>query len=490
MVDGRFSVIYGGALSLVSDIGPTEEMVGLSRTNLMAFVKTTMPSYKIGWVHREICGRLMEFLVKVERRESPRLILTMPPRHGKSQLVSKHFPSWCFGVDPDISFISCSYGDDLSKRVNKDVQRIMDNPVYKRIFPQTCLSTKRNAGGYNMAMRTMDLLEIPGYDGSFRSTGVGGGITGMGCDILCIDDPFKDRKSADSPTIRESVWDWYTSTAYTRLSPGGGVLVTVTRWHEDDLVGRLLEAMKQEGGDRWTIINYPAIAEHDEPHRKKGEPLHAERYPLEMLLRIKSNIGSYDWGSLYQQHPTPRGGGVFKRKWIRHWTTMPKVFDRVIQSWDFTFKDTANSDNVSGQVWGQVGANFYLLDNDTARMDFVSQVRAMQRMSSKWPDALKKVVEDKANGPAIISALGSRIPGIVPYNPRGSKTARAYSVSPLFEAGNVFLPPMDEEHPWVKRYVDELLAFPNAEHDDQVDSTTQALDTLVSRDGGGVLDFV
>ena len=489
-MDGRFSVIYGGALSLVSDIGPTEEMVGLSRTNLMAFVKTTMPSYKIGWVHREICGRLMEFLVKVERRESPRLILTMPPRHGKSQLVSKHFPSWCFGVDPDISFISCSYGDYLSKRVNKDVQRIMDNPVYKRIFPQTCLSTKRNAGGYNMAMRTMDLFEIPGYDGSFRSTGVGGGITGMGCDILCIDDPFKDRKSADSPTVRETVWDWYTSTAYTRLSPGGGVLVTVTRWHENDLVGRLLDAMKQEGGDRWTIINYPAIAEHDEPHRKKGEPLHEERYPLEMLLRIKSNIGSYDWGSLYQQHPTPRGGGVFKRKWIRHWTTMPKVFDRVIQSWDFTFKDTANSDNVSGQVWGQVGANFYLLDNDTARMDFVSQVRAMQRMSSKWPDALEKVVEDKANGPAIISALGSRIPGIVPYNPRGSKTARAYSVSPLFEAGNVFLPPMDEEHPWVKRYVDELLAFPNAEHDDQVDSTTQALDTLVSRDGGGVLDFV
>lgn len=465
-------------------------MIQLARTNLLAFVKTTMPSYKIGWVHREICGRLMDFLVKVERGESPRLILTLPPRHGKSQLVSKHFPSFGFGVDPDLSFISCSYGDDLSKRVNKDVQRIMDSPIYHKIFPNTSLSKKRNAGGYNMAMRTTSLFEIPGHNGSFRSTGVGGGITGMGCDILCIDDPFKDRKSADSPTIRESVWDWYTSTAYTRLSPGGGVLVTVTRWHENDLVGRLLDAMKQEGGDRWEIINYPAIAEHDEQHRKKGEALHPDRYPLEMLLRIKSNIGSYDWGSLYQQHPTPRGGGVFKRKWIRHWTTMPKVFDRVIQSWDFTFKDTANSDNVSGQVWGQVGANFYLLDNDTARMDFVSQVRAMQRMSSKWPDALEKVVEDKANGPAIISALGSRIPGIVPYNPRGSKTARAYSVSPIFEAGNVFLPPMDEEHPWVKRYVDELLAFPNAEHDDQVDSTTQALDTLVSRDGGGVLDFV
>lgn len=414
----------------------------------------------------------------------------MPPRHGKSQLVSKHFPAWCFGVDPDLSIIASSYGDDLSKRVNKDVQRIIDNPTYKEIFPNTSLNVKRNAGGYNMVMRTMDLFEIPGYNGSFRSTGVGGGITGMGCDILCIDDPFKDRKSADSPTIRQAVWDWYTSTAYTRLSPGGGVLVTVTRWHENDLVGRLLDAMKQEGGDRWTVINYPAIAEHDEPHRKKGEALHPERYPLEMLARIHNNIGSYDWGALYQQHPTPRGGGVFKKKWLRHWSSLPKVFDRVIQSWDFTFKDAASSDYVSGQVWGRIGGDFYLLDNDWDKMDFVAQVRAMQRMESRWPEALEKVVEDKANGPAIISALGSRIPGIIPYNPRGSKTARAYAISPLFEAGNVYLPPMDEEHPWVKGFIDELLAFPNGAHDDQVDAMTQALDTLATPNGGSVLDLL
>ena len=469
---------------------PTDGMIELSRNNLMAFVKTTMPSYKIGWVHREICGRLMEFLVKVEQKKSPRLILTMPPRHGKSQLVSKHFPAWCFGVDPNISIIASSYGDDLSKRVNKDVQRIMDNPIYHEVFPRTCLSTKRNAGGYNMAMRTMDLFEIPGFSGSFRSTGVGGGITGMGCDILCIDDPFKDRKSADSPTVRQSVWDWYTSTAYTRLSPGGGVLVTVTRWHENDLVGRLLDAMKQEGGDRWTIINYPAVAEHDEPHRKKGEALHPDRYPLEMLHKIRNNIGSYDWGALYQQHPTPRGGGVFKKNWIRHWTTRPKVVDRMIQSWDFTFKDAASSDNVSGQVWARVGGDFYLLDNEWGKMDFVAQVRAMQRTSSKWPEALEKVVEDKANGPAIISALGSRIPGIIPYNPRGSKTARAYAISPLFEAGNVYLPPMDEEHPWVKNFIYEMLAFPNGAHDDQVDAMTQALDTLATPNGGSVLDLL
>ena len=469
-------------------------MVELSRTNLMAFVKATMPSYDIGWVHREICGQLMRFFVKVKKKESPRLIITMPPRHGKSQLVSRHFPSWGLGVDPDTSIIAASYSASLAKRFNKNVQNIIESDIYREIFPNTSFTERSEKVRFvkrrKTYVKTMEFFEVPGFEGSLRSVGVEGGITGMGADILIIDDPFKDRKSADSPTVRESVWDWYTSTAYTRLSPGGGVLVTVTRWHENDLVGRLVDAMKQEGGDQWEIINYPAIAERDEPHRKKGEALHPGRYPLEMLLRIKHNIGSYDWGSLYQQHPTPRGGGVFKAKWIRHWTECPKVFDRVIQSWDFTFKDSENSDNVSGQVWGQLGSNFYLLDNDTDRMDFVSQVRAMQRMSSKWPEALEKVVEDKANGPAIISAIGSRIPGIVPYTPRGSKTARAYSVSPLFEAGNVYLPPMDEEHPWVKKYVDELLAFPNAEHDDQVDSTTQALDTLATRDGGGVLDFV
>jgi predicted phage terminase large subunit-like protein len=227
-----------------------------------------------------------------------------------------------------------------------------------------------------------------------------------------------------------------------------------------------------------------------ETYGLEREALHPDRFGIQALRRIRANIGEYEWSALYQQHPTPRGGGVFKAKWIRHWGVLPKVFDRVIQSWDFTFKDAAKSDNVSGQVWMKAGGNFYLLDCDTAKMDFVSQIRAMRRMSSKWPEAVGKVVEDKANGPAIVSVLGSEIPGIIPYTPRGSKTARAYAVSPLFEAGNVYLPPVDAEHPWVREYIDELLAFPNGEHDDRVDATTQALDTLATAGGGSVLDFL
>ena len=447
----------------------------LARRNLLAFVKVTMPTYKAGWVHREICARLMHFLADVLDGRSPRLVITMPPRHGKSELVSRRFPAWAFGINPDLSIIAASYSDDLSKRMNKDVQRIMDTPEYSMLFPNSTLSKRRNAGGIdNMPVRTMDLFEIPGHSGSYRSAGVGGGITGMGADILSIDDPFKDRASADSPTLRQRVWDWYASTAYTRLSPGGGVLVTVTRWHEDDLVGRLLAAQGQDGADRWTVVNYPAIAETDELHRDKGEALHPDRYPLPALKRIRANIGEYEWSALYQQHPTPMGGGVFKREWFRFYepATLPVRFDRIFQSWDFTFKASAHSDNVCGQLWGKKGPDFYLLDCVCDKMTFVESLKAMLLMTERHPEAVAKYVEAKANGEAIMDMVRQKVPGVIPVTPTESKVARAHAVTPLFQAGNVYVP---KEAPWVYDYLDELTKFPNAAHDDRVDATTQGL---------------
>lgn len=447
----------------------------LARRNLLAFVKVTMPTYKAGWVHREICARLMHFLADVLDGRSPRLVITMPPRHGKSELVSRRFPAWAFGINPDLSIIAASYSDDLSKRMNKDVQRIMDAPEYSMLFPNSTLSKRRNAGGIdNMSVRTMDLFEIPGHSGSYRSAGVGGGITGMGADILSIDDPFKDRASADSPTLRQRVWDWYASTAYTRLSPGGGVLVTVTRWHEDDLVGRLLAAQGQNGADRWTVVNYPAIAETDERHRDKGEALHPDRYPLPALKRIRANIGEYEWSALYQQHPTPMGGGVFKREWFRFYdqSTIPVRFDRIFQSWDFTFKASAHSDNVCGQLWGKKGPDFFLLDCVCDKMTFVESLKAMLLMTERHPEAVAKYVEAKANGEAIMDMVRQKVPGVIPVTPTESKVARAHAVTPLFQAGNVYVP---KEAPWVYDYLDELTKFPNAAHDDRVDATTQGL---------------
>ena len=461
----------------------TNELIHLSRVNLLAFVKATQSDYSIGWVHRDICSKLMQFFCDVIKKKSPRLIITMPPRHGKSQLVSRHFPSWCFGVNPSLNIINASYSASLANAMNKDVQRIMHISDYRDVFPLVDLVSPKKNNGVK-ASKTQNFFEIPGYSGSLKSAGVEGGITGRGADIISIDDPFKDRKSADSATIRNNVWEWYASTAYTRLSPGGGIVVTVTRWHEDDLVGRLIDAMKHGAKDQWTIVNYPAIAERDERFRKKGEALHPERFNLEALQRIKANIGEYEWSALYQQHPTPRGGGIIKKKWIRHWQTLPKVYDRIIQSWDFTFGKSKTSDRVSGQVWMKDGANYYLLDNNTDKMDFVEQQRAIISMSTKWQDAIEKVVEAKANGEAIMSSLRSVISGMKPYQPRGSKEARLYAVSPLFEGGNVYLPPQSDDYPWVDDYEYELLSFPNGQYDDQVDATTMALDELKGVSGG------
>lgn len=448
---------------------PTIQEIRLAkaRKGLSYFTLHTKPDYLLGWVHKEICDELDRFLQDVADKKSPRLIITMPPRSGKSELVSRRFPAFALGRNPELQIIATSYSSDLSQRFNRDVQRVIDDEKYFDLFPNTRLSNSRvrtdSRGSY---IRTSDLFEIVGHAGAYRSCGVGGGITGQGADILIIDDPIKDRAQAGSKTIRDSIWDWYTSTAYTRLSPGGGVIVMATRWHTDDLIGRLIQRMGE--GDTFRIVNYPAIAEHDELHRKAGEALHPERYPLSTLLQIKKTIGSRDWEALYQQHPVPDGGALFKLEWFRRWTAsnLPPEFDHTLMSWDMTFKDSKNSDYVVGQVWGKKGPNFYLLDQVRGQWDFVKTKEMVRVLAQKWPRVVRKLVEDKANGSAVISELKSTVSGFVPITPTESKEARASSVTPYFEAGNVFIPE-DKAAPWVPHYVSELLEFPAGSHDDQ-----------------------
>lgn len=456
-----------------------------ARNNLRMFVCVSMPTYSMGWVHRKICTELDAFLAAVVAKKSPRLMLTMPPRMGKSELASRRFPAYVLGRYPDMSIIGTSYGADLASRMNRDVQRIMETPIYAELFPESSLSGKAvRTSATGSYLRNSDIFEIVGHKGGYRSSGVGGGITGMGCDIAIVDDPFKSRAEADSPTVRENVWEWYTSTLYTRLAPGGGVIIINTRWHMDDLSGRLLEAERMGEGDKWRVVNFPAIAETDEEHRKAGEALHPERYPLEQLLAIKKAIGTRDWEALYQQHPTPDGGNIFKKEWLRYYTPsdLPDCFDQVLLSWDMTFKEGDDNDYVVGQAWGRKGADKFLLDQVRARMGFTDTISAFKGLANKWPQASRKLVEDKANGPAVIDSLKHAVSGIIPVTPDGSKTARAYAVTTAFEAGNVFIP-----HPhtcaWANEYIAELTQFPGAMHDDQVDATTQALRDMERRPG-------
>jgi len=461
-----------------------ELVLELARNWLGAFVLATMPDYDMGWMHERICDELDDFLQAVIERRSPRLMITCPPRSGKSQLASRHFPAYALGRYPDLSIIATSYSADLASRMNRDVQRIMAEDSYARIFPESSLNEKNvRSTAQGSYLRNSDIFEIVGRRGVYRSAGVGGGVTGMGANICILDDVLKDRASADSPTIRQNIWDWYTSTLYTRLAPGGGIIVMNTRWHEDDLSGRLLDAQAKGEGDEWRVINFPAIAEVDEPpYRKKGEALHPARYPLDQLLKIKATIGTRDWEALYQQHPVPDGGAIFKDEWLqRTWLPkdLPARFDAVIMSWDLSFKGGDASDFVVGQLVGRNGGDYYLLDQLRGRWSFtetVAQVKELaERARVRFPRVAPRIlIEDKANGPAVIDALKHEVPGIIPVEPDGSKEARAHAVTALFEAGNVLLPDRSLA-PWIDEYRLELTRFPSGAHDDQVDATTQAL---------------
>lgn len=446
-----------------------------SENSLSDFILFTTHNYQMGWVHQEICDTLDKFIHDVEAKRSPRLIICMPPRSGKSQIASRAFPAYALGRDPDLKIIATSYSADLSSRFNRDVQRIIDDDRYREVFSDTCLNSRNvkldARGSY---IRTSDLFEIVGHEGSYRSAGVGGGLTGMGADILIIDDPLKDRAEANSATIRQKVWDWYTSTAYTRLSPGGGVIVMATRWHTDDLIGRLIRNMNAGDGDKFKVITYSAIAEHDEAHRKAGEALHPERYDLAQLEAIRQAIGAMDWSALYQQHPVPAGGAVFKLDNFKRWnsTNLPPNFDQIVGSWDMTFKDSSASDFVVGQIWGKRGVDCYLLDQVRGRWDFTKTLEMFGVLNQKWGRVFRWLIEDKANGSAIISVLKKQIHGITPITPKESKQERAYAVTPLIEAGNVYIP---ESATWMSDFEDEVLNFPAGAHDDQIDSMTQAL---------------
>lgn len=459
-----------------------------ARDDLMAFVRATSgPEYDAGWVHRDICRRLERFSAQVAAKQSPRLIIAMPPRHGKTHIVSQRWPVWHLGRNPGHELVCASYGAELAEDNSRAAREVARSEEALAVFPDLLpeVKEKRHYADY----RRSDVDRVNqwkvGTRGSYKAVGVGGALTGRGAHALIVDDPFKDRAEADSEARRKLVWGWYTSTAYTRLAPGGGIIVMATRWHEDDLTGRLLRKMREDdAGDQWEIVSYPAIAEHDELHRRAGEALHPARYPLPMLEGIKAAIGSREWVALYQQRPSPAGGGLFKREWMgQRYTFDPQraPFDEIVIDVDATFKGGKNSDFVVMQAWGRRGwASFYLLDQIRDRMSYVETRAALRGFVRKWHRAREVRIEAKANGQALIDELGSEIPGVLAFNPTEKKETRAEVAAVAFEAGNVWLP--DERFaPWIGDYIEELCAFPAGANDDQVDATSQRMIVWMER---------
>ena len=389
----------------------------------------------------------------------------MPPRHGKSELVSKYFPAWYLGTFPNSHVILVSYEADFAASWGRKAREVLDE-----LGDDFHVKVKQESSAAKH-------WEIKGHSGGMDAAGAYGPITGKGADVLVIDDPVKNAEEAYSPVLREKLWDWYQSTAFTRLEPNGAIILVMTRWHEDDLAGRLL---KLEPG-LWEIVSLPALAEADDLlHRAEGEALWPERFPAEQLLEKKQAVGSYWWSAMYQQRPVPTEGGFFKRDWLQFYDPeYVPYMDIVVQSWDTAQSKSSASDFVVGQVWGRRGADFYLLDQVRGRWDFDETVAEIKKLSYHWPQSSAKIVEAQTLGAALASHLKHKVEGIIPISVRASKELRALNCMPVWQSKNVYIPnPDDGEYAWVDDYIRELLTFPNAANDDQTDATTLALNQL------------
>jgi predicted phage terminase large subunit-like protein len=408
-----------------------------------------------------------------------RLIVNLPPRSLKSHTVSVAFVAWLLGHDPSAQIICASYGQDLADKLARDCRTLMLSSFYQSLFTRTRLSPDKQSVNDFTTTR----------QGFRMSTSVGGVLTGRGADIIILDDPLKP-DDALSETRRKGVNDWYDNTLLSRLNnkEQGVIIIVMQRVHQDDLVGHVLE---QEG---WDVLSFPAIAEVDETflieeifgrksfQRQTGEPLHAARESLETLAKIRGSIGEYNFSSQYQQRPIPLGGALIKQPWLRRYEpgSEPKEFSYIVQSWDTANKAGELNDYSVCTTWGvHQRRYFYLLNVYRRRMEFPDLLRAVKEQARRY-DPRNILIEDKASGTQLIQALKAEgVYCVTPHLPQpgADKVMRVHSQTAEFESGHVLIP---SDAPWLDDYVSELLAFPGGHHDDQVDSTTQALEYMTS----------
>ena len=451
-----------------------EERNALLRSDFCSFIMGSFSvlnpttEYLHNW-HIEVIAAELE---KCRLGETKRLIITVPPRSLKSHCASIALPAWLLGHNPSKQIIAASYGQELANKLAVDCRTLMTSKLYRELFPGTQLS----------AMRKPEFATTRG--GVRFATSVGGTLTGRGADFLIVDDPMKPDEAL-SDIQRKSVNAWYDHSLYSRLNDKikGCIIVIMQRLHEDDFVGHLLE----QGG--WRLVRFPAIAEEDEQHsietpfgtqtfiRRAGEALHPEREPVGLLEKLKQQIGEYTFAGQYQQSPAPLGGGIVKREWFQTYTSAPEKFKLVFQSWDSANKATDLSDFCVCTTWGVKDKKLYLLNVLRERMEYPELKRKVRSHAERY-GATKIIIEDRASGTQLLQELRrDNVRGVTPYAPKLEKVLRMHTASNLIENGSVYLP---AEAPWLASYLQELSTFPNGRFDDQVDSTSQALDWFKS----------
>ena len=473
----------------------------IATMNLESFVKAAWhilePVAELQWNwHLEM---ICEYLTLIQQNqfkskcgECPEgIIFNVPPRTMKSLLITVFFPAWAWTVDPSRRFMFASYSEKLSTQ----------HSVYRRVVMESDWYRKRWGKVFSFSKdQNLKHHYENSARGSMFSTGMQATATGMGGDILIFDDPLNPEQAL-SQAEREAVNLRFDSTFRSRINdPNTGLkIIIMQRLHETDLTGHIIA---KEAG-RWMHISLPAIAEKDEEwtfpisrdvkRRNPGDLLWPARLPQSFLDSQKIGMGSWAFAGQYQQNPAPLDGGIIKRAWVRFYRELPVHLDFAVQSWDCTFTGGDRSDFVAGQVWGRLGSKYYMLPYRMyERLDFAPTKTAIKSCSALFPYVNAVLIEDKANGPAIVSELQKEVPGVIPVSPDGGKMSRAQAMAPLWEAGSVELPdPQVFDVPWIEAYIHNICAFPKAAHDDDMDATSQALIYMRNRllHSAGLVEF-
>lgn len=402
------------------------------------------------------------------------LMVFMPPRHGKSEYISKYFPAFFLGTHPDKRVILSSYEADFAAGWGYKVRNILQEYGPKLFGVQI--------SGQSAAR---DRWELQGHQGGMMTAGVGGAITGKGADLLIIDDPVKNAEEAQSKTYREKTYDWYRSTAYTRLEPGGAVIIIQTRWHEDDLSGRLLK----EEPEKWTVISLPAIAEEgDALGREPGTALFPSRYDVEALQEIKRTLGPYWFNALYQQRPQEDTGSIFKRQFFKYATLTGDLLDlggekkfilpmcRIFQTCDPAASTKTTADYFVLGTWAQTPNNdLVLLDILRTRLEGPDQVNLFKQQYARWKPAFQ-AVESAGVGKTLYQMLVREGLPIKELKADTDKLTRALPAAARMEAGTIYF---IQGASWLHEFEEELLSFPNGAHDDQVDVLSYACKIII-----------
>jgi predicted phage terminase large subunit-like protein len=471
-----------------------DPILDVAASNLISYACLQKENYSPEKYHLIIARELMRCMTG----ETKRLIIQAPPQHGKTELATQLFPAFYFGHFPENSLIVAGLGQDRADDFGRATKGYMATREYQDIFPNTKISTSSDS------IRRFETT----LGGKYHSAGIGGTIVGRGSNGLIFDDPYKNQEEADSETRTQTIIDWWQSTLRTRLRGDGFIVLIQTRWNKRDLIQWLLDkdANNPELNPKykWKVINLNVIIEDEQEakedilKRKVGEVLWPSVYPPEVITQMKIDVGTRTWNAQFKGMPSDARGEIYLREWFNYWCEvncnadhdhhpLPKQFDGSMQMWDCSFKDLATSDYVVGLAAKRSKGNLYILKRKKKIANVLATCQMIREMSFEFPDIIKKGIEDKANGPAVISTLQTEISGLVEIKAEGSKESRWQSSAAAVESGNVYLP---YNAPWKEDFIEVCASVPHGKYDDDADALAHLILQMLGNRLAGMLDWM